>query len=79
MRINMKAKRDEEHCWRCGMKYGEPYVLGCLAGEPILGSPCYRAFTGSVLCERCMDREEDEQMNRENMNKDSDEGWGIGE
>lgn len=61
----MKAKRDKEHCWRCGTKFYDDYIIGVIIGLPIIGKQCVPDFEGGVLCENCADREVDEQMSRE--------------
>lgn len=59
--MNAKIREDEfgpTHCAKCGAKFGEPYVIGRLAGVAILGGMAYADYDGSVLCEVCADEEE---------------------
>ena len=53
-------KRDENHCWRCGRKFGTVlYHRSC----PVIPIGTVEPDDdGSILCEECMEFELEEQM-----------------
>lgn len=61
----MNKKTD---CWRCGLTFGKKIIIGKFLGHTFKGKIIYPYHekgvedAGHILCEDCMEIEEEEQM-----------------
>jgi ribosomal protein L34E len=54
-----RVKHDENHCWRCGRKFG---TIIYAQSFPISIGEVSPDDDGSILCEECMEKELEEEM-----------------